>query len=98
MASAAVDTAGWREMIREGIQEFGGSESRDAASLAGFLERLDYVAVDATEEEGWSQLARLMRDGVVRAFYFSVAPSLFGPLAERLLRYKKKKILNVMAR
>src|SRR5690606_11258737 len=25
-----------------------------------------------------------MREGVVRAFYFSVAPDLFGPLAERL--------------
>src|SRR5690606_22650165 len=32
-------------------------------------------------------LKALMRPGVVRAFYFSVAPSLFGDLAERLHRH-----------
>ena len=34
--------------------------------------------------EGWQALQKLVRKDVVQAFYFSVAPSLFGPLAERL--------------
>ncbi len=83
-ARGALDADGYREMVRAGIQEFGGAEAQDEAGLGSFLERLDYVSVDATVEEGWSSLAGLMRDGVVRAFYFSVAPALFGPLAERL--------------
>ncbi len=35
-------------------------------------------------EGGWEKLKALMRANVVRAFYFSVAPSLFGDLAEKL--------------
>ena len=51
---------------------------------AEFLERLEYVQVDALGDAGWQDLAALMSPGRVRAFYFSVAPSLFGALAERL--------------
>jgi glucose-6-phosphate 1-dehydrogenase len=49
-----------------------------------FWRRLDYVAVDARGTDGWADWLARMRPGVVRAFYFSVAPSLFGDLAERL--------------
>jgi glucose-6-phosphate 1-dehydrogenase len=35
-------------------------------------------------DSGWPRLKALMRPDVVQAFYFSVAPSLFGALAERL--------------
>jgi glucose-6-phosphate 1-dehydrogenase len=86
-ARAPLDAASYREMIRKGIEEFGGEEARDGASLSAFLDRLDYVSVDATVEEGWPRLASLMREGVVRAFYFSVAPGLFGTLAERLFQH-----------
>jgi glucose-6-phosphate 1-dehydrogenase len=40
--------------------------------------------VDAKGSAGWTALKSKMRDGFVRAFYFSVAPALFGDLAERL--------------
>jgi glucose-6-phosphate 1-dehydrogenase len=83
-ARAPLDAEAYRDMIRSGIEEFGGPEARDSEALAAFLARLDYVSVDATVEDGWPRLADMMRDGVVRAFYFSVAPGLFGPLAERL--------------
>ncbi|GGL65751.1 glucose-6-phosphate dehydrogenase [Wenxinia marina] len=81
------DDAEYREVARAAIEEFGGEEKKDPA-LQDFLGRLHYVAIDATGEGGWSQLSGLMRDGVVRAFYFSVAPSLFGPLAERLHQHR----------
>jgi glucose-6-phosphate 1-dehydrogenase len=83
-ARADLDASAYRELIRDGIHEFGGSEAQDSDSLAAFLDRLDYVSIDATGEGGWQRLAGIMRPGVVRAFYFSVAPSLFGALAERL--------------
>jgi glucose-6-phosphate 1-dehydrogenase len=83
-ARSPLDSQGYRETIRHGIEEFGGSEARDSDSIAAFLERIHYVSVDANVEEGWSALAGMIRESVVRAFYFSVAPSLFGTLAERL--------------
>ncbi|MBP1804469.1 glucose-6-phosphate dehydrogenase [Rubellimicrobium aerolatum] len=83
-ARADLDAQGYRDMIRQGIAEFGGPESTDGDGLAQFLARLDYVSIDATGEAGWQQLSGLMRPGVIRAFYFSVAPALFGALAERL--------------
>ncbi|EAR49398.1 glucose-6-phosphate 1-dehydrogenase [Oceanicola granulosus HTCC2516] len=78
------DDASYRSEIEAAIKEFGGAESKDRKGLKAFLERLHYVAVDARGDGGWQQLKDLMRDGVVRAFYFSVAPGLFGDLAERL--------------
>ncbi len=53
---------------------------RSASSSSGWR----YVTIDAHGEDGWQALKERMRDGVIRAFYFSVAPSLFGVLAERL--------------
>ncbi|SHI29696.1 glucose-6-phosphate dehydrogenase [Wenxinia saemankumensis] len=82
-ARSELDDAGYRDLVCEAIAEFGGAE-KDSGRLEEFLARLHYVPIDATGEGGWSDLRDLMRDGVVRAFYFSVAPSLFGALAERL--------------
>ncbi len=85
-ARSDMDTQAYRAFVAEAIAEFGGGEPTEDGSLDAFLERMDYVAIDARGETGWSELAGLMRDGMVHAFYFSVAPSLFGDLAERLNR------------
>ncbi len=74
----------FREMVAEAIREFGGKRGGDDAELDAFLERVGYETVDATGEGGWKALAGRMREGTTRAFYFSVGPSLFGDLAERL--------------
>ena len=83
-ARADLTDDGFREMVATAIAEFVPAERRDAAVITDFLSRLHYVSIDAKGEAGWSALQVLMRDGVVRAFYFSVAPALFGDLAERL--------------
>ncbi len=59
-------------------------ESETSDLLAGFIDALDYVMVDALGVEGWEELAGKMRGGCIRAFYFSVSPSLFDDLAKRL--------------
>jgi glucose-6-phosphate 1-dehydrogenase len=87
-ARSELDTAGYREMIAEAVAEFGDEESQDTKGLASFLECLDYVAIDAKGDGGWATLAEKVRQDVVQAFYFSVAPSLFGDLAERLHIHK----------
>ena len=86
-ARSEMDDAGFRALVAEAIAEFGGREAKEEAAIARFLDRLRYVAIDAKGDGGWTDLAALMRDGVVRAFYFSVAPALFGDLAERLHKH-----------
>jgi len=87
-ARSDLDSLGYREMIKEAIAEFGGEEKSETKAIAKFLDRLEYVPVDARGEGGWSELAALVRSDVIRAFYFSVGPGLFGDLAERLHSYK----------
>jgi len=83
-ARTEMDTDGYRAFVTEAIQEFGGGRACEDGTLAGFLDRLAYVAVDAKGDAGWDDLAALLSDGPVRAFYFSVGPSLFGDLAQRI--------------
>ena len=87
-ARSEMDNAGYRQMIADAIAEFGGEERNDSNGLDGFLETLHYVTIDATGDGGWKELYDVTRDGVIQAFYFSVAPSLFGDLAERLHTHK----------
>jgi glucose-6-phosphate 1-dehydrogenase len=78
------DSAAWRAQVVEAIETFLPVSKRDPEGLAAFCERLRYVAVDAMGDAGWTDLRAEIRDDVVQAFYFSVAPGLFGALAERL--------------
>ena len=87
-ARSDLDTDGYRQMIRDAIAEFGGAESKDSKGIDAFVAQLHYVTVDAKGDGGWAELHDLIRFEAVNAFYFSVAPSLFGDLAERLHTYK----------
>ncbi len=78
------DSVAWRAQVVEAIETFLPAAKRDPKGIAAFCDRLSYVAVDAMGDAGWTDLRAEMRDAVVQAFYFSVAPSLFGALAERL--------------
>ncbi|AML52547.1 MULTISPECIES: glucose-6-phosphate dehydrogenase [Falsihalocynthiibacter] len=82
------DSAVYRKLIGAAIKEFVPEKYRDSKSIAGFLELISYIVIDAQGAGGWSDLKKLTRKDVVKAFYFSVAPSLFGDLAERLHTYK----------
>ncbi len=83
-ARRAMETDSYRAFARDAIEEEVAPARRDPDSLGAFLDRLDHVAIDAEGDEGWAELAARMHPDRVRAFYFSVAPRLFGPLAERL--------------
>jgi len=83
-ARAELSDEGFRDLVAGAIAEFGDKSLQDPAKIAEFLARLHYVPVDAKGAGGWDRLRELMRADVVRAFYFSVAPSLFGDIAQRL--------------
>ena len=83
-ARSEMDNDAFRTFVTDAIGEFIPAKKRDGDSLARFLDNLFYVAVDAKGDAGWEELSALVRADVIQAFYFSVAPSLFGDLAERL--------------
>jgi glucose-6-phosphate 1-dehydrogenase len=83
-ARADLNDDSFRAYVRDAIEEFIPAARRDDAQIADFLTHVRYVAIDAKGTGGWDTLRDLMRPAVVRAFYFSVAPTLFGDLAERL--------------
>ncbi|APX11557.1 glucose-6-phosphate dehydrogenase [Tateyamaria omphalii] len=86
-ARGDMSSAEYREFVAEAVAEFGGEGACEDGTLDGFLERMEFVTIDARGDTGWTDLVTLMRDDVVRAFYFSVGPSLFGDLAERLTKH-----------
>ncbi len=83
-ARTAQDAVAWRQSVQDAIETYVPENNRDKGGVERFLARLEYVAVDAMGDAGWDDLRTLIRDDVVQAFYFSVAPSLFGELAKRL--------------
>jgi len=83
-ARSDMTEAAFRDLVRSAIAEFVSPSKQDAESVSAFLERVGYVPVDAAGTGGWSELKARIRPGVVGAFYFSVAPALFGDIAERL--------------
>ena len=86
-ARGELDDARYRTLIAEAIIEFAKPSAEDHAQIEGFLKHLAFVSIDAKGTRGWEALESLLRDDVVRAFYFSVAPALFGGLAEQLHSY-----------
>ena len=85
-ARTDLDDAGFRALAAEALAEHVPEAERPEADVARFLAMLGYVRVDAMGEAGWDDLAARMADDPdrPRAFYLSVAPSLFGPIAERI--------------
>jgi len=86
-ARSEIDGAAFRAQTAAGLARHLGPGIA-ASAQAAFLDRVDYVALDAEGAAGWDELSALLRDDVVRACYLSVAPALFEPLAGQLDRRK----------
>jgi len=83
-ARSDMSVDGFRELVRDSLMEFAAQAPDNSDVLQSFLGTLDYVTVDATGDGGWTSLSERLRDGVTRAFYLSVSPSLFSPIARSL--------------
>ncbi|MFY0597775.1 MAG: glucose-6-phosphate dehydrogenase [Cognatishimia sp.] len=73
-----------RDAFQAKVKEAVNEPGTDPAQLEEFLKLVDYISIDATGERGWDALAAAVRPNTVRAFYLSVAPKFFGPIARRL--------------
>ncbi len=80
------DSAAFRQKVRDSLEKYVPESRRDAAAVERFLERLFYIPLDVKGDRGWAELADLVNTdpNPVRAFYLSVAPSLFGTIASQL--------------
>ena len=79
-----LDRSGFQGLVASAIREFGQAGETGEDDITGFVQLLDYVAVDAKGDTGWNELKSLLRPDVVRAFYLSVGPGLFPAIASRL--------------
>ena len=83
-ARSDMGTEAFRDMVQDSLLEFAAQAAGNKDVVQSFLGMIDYVAVDATGKAGWPELSGLLRDDVTRAFYLSVSPSLFSPIARSL--------------
>ncbi len=84
-ARSDMDADAFRAMVATALAE--APNPAPPARRRAFVQRLDYVPLDAGGDTGWQALKDRLRAEVIRAFYFSVAPGLFSPLADRLDRW-----------
>jgi len=70
---------GYVAQIEENLRRYVAAEDIDEGCLARFLDRLDYVAADASEPESWGELvAGFDHSDRIRVFYLATSPELFG--------------------
>jgi glucose-6-phosphate 1-dehydrogenase len=85
-ARSKMTRAEFRKQAEAALGEFVAPDLLRPEFVEQFLACLDYVAVDAAGADGWATLAKKLgeKPDHVRAFYLSVGPSLFAPIADRL--------------
>ena len=81
VARSTMDTAAYRAMLTEKVREFHNATLADA-----FMERIQYIAVDAKTGAGMDALKTTLetRSDCVRVYYLAVAPELFVSITEQL--------------
>ena len=80
----------YQKLAHDALRKHVLPEQRSEESLQRFLDRLDYVKIDAMSDDGWEGLKScLQRDSGenIHAFYLAVGPGLFGPISERLEKF-----------
>lgn len=79
------DDAGYRAFAKTALDEHLPADRQDEAAVAGFLDRLHYHAMDASQVDGFAGLAEKLGDisgGL--AIFLSTAPWLFAPTIKGL--------------
>ncbi|MBB4053217.1 glucose-6-phosphate 1-dehydrogenase [Devosia subaequoris] len=78
--------AEFQKLAGDAVAQFVEKDYQDAAVTERFLSIFSYVVNDVSDQAGWGDIKKALRDdpGVVRAFYLAVAPDLFEPIAEQL--------------
>jgi glucose-6-phosphate 1-dehydrogenase len=78
------DRAAFVAFIQEKVRGFIADAAFAEAPWAHFLERLNYISVDATRAQDFSALAAALQNGSDRVYYLATAPSLFVGICAHL--------------
>ncbi len=78
-----IENEAFKNRIQDSFRSLKIPNSDDQEQLDEFLRVVRYLRIDVTGSDGWSDLKHMLRDDVVRAFYLSVAPSLFGVITAK---------------
>lgn len=81
----------YQAMARAALEEFVPKQELSKEVLKRFLNRLDYVRIDALSDDGWRNLKKTLDkedDGRIRAYYLAVGPSLFEPISQQLDKFE----------
>ena len=78
--------AGFQDLARTSLQEHLSKDEMAGGGLDQFLTMLDYLAADATADDGWSDLKQLLADKPdhIKVFYLATTPDLFGPISDKV--------------
>ncbi|MCL4135134.1 UNVERIFIED_CONTAM: hypothetical protein GTU68_052763 [Idotea baltica] len=87
-ARSDYDRDAFRAHVHQGLKDHVDKSLLKQDDVDAFLGQLDYLQLDIFTDDGWKALRKMLRGDVIRAFYFSVAPSLFGEIARRLVQFK----------
>ena len=80
----------FRAFALAAIEAYVDAAERTEDMCKRFLDRCDYVTVDAAQEAGWGELEKTLAtaNDRIRVFYLAVGPDLFGPICERLGKHR----------
>ena len=83
-----LSTDAYRERARAALREFIPPHDIDESALAGFVDHIHYVTVDALGTGGWDRLKALLdeRPDQVRPFYLATSPDLYGAICRNIER------------
>ncbi len=71
--------------VRDALVKYNDSDALPPEAVERFIRRIDYLAVDAASDAGWSELKQMLGpENSTRAYYMATGPDLFGPIAGRL--------------
>lgn len=76
----------FRADAKAAIDQFVTPDHHDAEKIERFLQRLDYMPLDAKDDAGWPQLSETLcaAPDRVNVFYLAVGPQFFAPICQRL--------------
>ena len=80
----------FRKFATTALETYVEEKLRTPEVIQKFLNRLIYIAAEASKEDGWPKLdaALAVNPDRIRVFYLAVGPDLFGPICERLGQHK----------
>jgi glucose-6-phosphate 1-dehydrogenase len=90
VSRSKLNDAEFQTLARNAVTDFVEKPYQDQKVIDRFVSTFSYVINDVTDEAGWGDLKKALRDDpeIVRAFYLAVAPDLFEPIAEYLSKKK----------